>query len=865
MIKRDLARPVSADTRRRNRSMNINLLFKHWSYRLFTPGTVLREKYEAFKELLRHDARCHERMAEFQELLHGGRREDFARIRTRYDLFAGEVAGMVSCLERLAPGRYLTLKDYFRKFDFYIRFLLAPPAIDPGPPHVVSLKEIGSDGKQVGDKARNLALLARKSGAPIPDGFAVTVGAFHYFIDYNNLRPAIDALLAELSIDSPRSLARVSDRLRQLIVAAEVPECIAAAMFAAYDRLAAEGEPVVAVRSSAAGEDGSRSFAGQYKTVLHVGRRELLRSYLEVLASKYSPEALVYRISYGLTDEETAMSVLVVRMVEARTSGVLYTRAPVTGTGAEDDSCQQLHAVRGPGERLVSGAAVPEIYLLSREERPRLLERRGRKQGGDFLPDKHRAEEIGRWGMVFEKLHGDIALDIEWAVDSHGNLFFLQCRPLQTGPPAAGPAPETLPDKGGVFPVEENGPRESCSQVLLRGCECAAGGVGAGPVHRVDGRWSAAEVPTGAVLVSRDTPPSYVQVITRLAAVVAAGGSRASHFATVAREFGVPFLCGAGEDIDLLTPGRMVTVDADRGLVYAGVSTSRPRRLSHAAVRGVTPYFRVLESVLSFITPLGLVDPAGKNFVPEGCRSMHDIIRFAHEKAVQAMFTSARPGSGRGALKLAADIPLDVFLFDVGGGLLEGKGGRQGNIGLDQVVSRPFKALWKGLSHPEVHWKRKPFDWDAHERIELAGGVAPRPDSFIFASYAVVGADYLHFNLRFGYHFTIVDTLCGDKEAANYCMLRFAGGGGDFDHKSLRIDFITLILEELGFVVEKKGDLLEAGIQGAEEESMLEKLDMLGRLLGAAKLMDMVLEDDEMVRHCVAEFFRGRYSFSEQG
>ena len=44
-----------------------------------------------------------------------------------------------------------------------------------------------------------------------------------------------------------------------------------------------------------------------------------------------------------------------------------------------------------------------------------------------------------------------------------------------------------------------------------------------------------------------------------------------------------------------------------------------------------------------------------------------------------------------------------------------------------------------------------------------------------------------------------------------------------------------------------------------------DKLDILGRLLGASKLMDMVLEDRQMVEQCVDDFFNGRYSFSQEG
>ena len=71
-----------------------------------------------------------------------------------------------------------------------------------------------------------------------------------------------------------------------------------------------------------------------------------------------------------------------------------------------------------------------------------------------------------------------------------------------------------------------------------------------------------------------------------------------------------------------------------------------------------------------------------------------------------------------------------------------------------------------------------------------------------------------------------------------------AVGGGDYDHLSLRIDFLTGVLERLEFTVEKKGDLLEAKLLGLTSTVMQHNLDMLGRLLGASKLMDMVLSED---------------------
>jgi pyruvate,water dikinase len=173
-----------------------------------------------------------------------------------------------------------------------------------------------------------------------------------------------------------------------------------------------------------------------------------------------------------------------------------------------------------------------------------------------------------------------------------------------------------------------------------------------------------------------------------------------------------------------------------------------------------------------------------------------------------------------------------------------------------------MRAVFNGLSHPQIHWSEfTHFDWEQYDKIVMSGGIISA-DAAQFGSYAVLSSDYLNLNLRFGYHFVILDTICGLKAYENYILFRFSGGGGDMHGRSLRAGFIRGILDRLGFQVDIKGDLVDGQLKEGDREIIAEKLDMVGRLLGATRLMDMYLKDASQVEGFVEDFMNGRYHFA---
>lgn len=254
---------------------------------------------------------------------------------------------------------------------------------------ILTLDEIASE--PVGGKAEGLARL-RRMGLRVPDA-RVIVGA-----QVGNLPSNLAALITDL------------------------------------------GDVSLAVRSSALGEDGAEtSFAGQYETVLDVRGEQALREAIEAcLLSAENDRATAYREardvdadadgqeSGGAGEDAPVMSVVVQRMVDARASGVCFTVDPVTNRRNR----LVIDSVRGLGEALVSGLASPDHDELQREQEIWESTDLSSEEASPVLSQKER-EWIAREALEAEAQIGE-PLDLEWAIDAEGELFWLQARPITT-------------------------------------------------------------------------------------------------------------------------------------------------------------------------------------------------------------------------------------------------------------------------------------------------------------------------------------------------------------------------------------------------------------------------------------------------
>ena len=866
--------------------MLIKNLFRYWTYQLFSPETVLKEKFEAFKALLAQDKAAHEHLAALEDLYYHHKPYDFQAVVKTYGQFSQAVSGMVDALLTMCPSRYRDLHAYFKKFDFYVQFMLAPPEFECAAPFTVSFdKAAFFDEAMVGRKAFNLSHLAKALHLPTPDGFVITTQAFHYFLAYNHLQTPINEKLAILNINDATSLERTASEIQHLILKGIVPHEIEMAMDNAMTKLGQNRKKdiPIALRSSAVKEDGIASFAGQYHTLLNVDPTDIPGSYKKIIASKYAPRALFYRINHGILDTETPMAVLVLEMIDAMASGVMYTRDIQT---PKSDTLV-IHSVWGQGELLVDGGVSPDEIRISWKNPGVIFQATcGKKQTQMGLtPDirndfntgtstiespQHKRNELSlddpalltlaRWGISLEK-HFKHPQDIEWCQDTSGRLFILQSRPLHM---------HALENKGDKRPGHPRERKEQAHTILCSGGKRVCPGVASGSVYRLTDISRLEDMPRGSVLVVRHAPPRFVTAMEKMAAVVMAAGSTASHFSSLAREFGIPAIVNVQHGFQHLIHGRGVTVDADRGMVYDGIHPSssstplEPPPANETFFKN-SSFMLKLRYVIDFSAKLKLTDPESPHFTPGGCRSLHDIVRFAHETAVREMFfTGNRQGRPtRAAKKLVCPIPMLFYLLDVGQAI-KADAENSSAITPEEITSLPMQWVLKGLLKPGIHWSEAShFDWETHDKIVMAGGIISA-DSPRFGSYAVASAEYVNINFRFGYHFVILDTICTDLPEDNYILFRFSGGGGEPGGRKLRATFIEGVLSRLGFTVTVQSDLVDGEFRHADLSTMEKTLDMIGRLLGATKLMDMYLKEDHDMGFLIDEFMGGRYDFRNQ-
>jgi pyruvate, water dikinase len=238
-----------------------------------------------------------------------------------------------------------------------------------------------SDAAEFGGKSASLGELL-SAGLTVPRGFAVSAKAFSAFTEETGLAGTISAALARVSPGDLDTVDLASKTIHEAMRFAPLPDDLRAEIVARYEDLA-PGEPPVAVRSSALGEDSAdASHAGQQESFLWVrGADQVCDAVRDCWLSLYSPHSISYRATL-IGDAGTAIGVTVQLMVDAEVSGVLFTCNPVTG----DPSTVAVNASWGLGIAVVGGELTPDDYLVSKVT-GEVVRQTVNEKGVEYVPD----------------------------------------------------------------------------------------------------------------------------------------------------------------------------------------------------------------------------------------------------------------------------------------------------------------------------------------------------------------------------------------------------------------------------------------------------------------------------------------------
>ncbi len=816
-------------------------------------------RYHNFKLLLTANNKALEIMSELEKALEGAQPFGMNFVRSRATAVTVTVFRIIKHLDELAPGKYTELYSRFRHIESSIEEALTTSLAPVEGPLVAPLKDVDvTMVDQVGGKMANIGELKNRAFIPTPDGFVITARAYHEFMAHNELQAEIDRRIQSVGLDRMEDLYKLSADVQQLIVNATLPRSLETAIWSAYTELeqSTHSGVRVSMRSSAVGEDASRtSFAGQFRSELNVSKEHLIQAYKTIVASKYSLPAITYRLNKGIPDETVPMCVGCMAMVDPVSAGVTYSRDPLNFT----EQYVFIHAVWGLAKAVVDGTVEADLFVVSRNEHLKIVRQTigekalefrcfpeegvcrnaipGPKSSQQCITDRQ-ALELADIAIRLEDYYG-APQDIEWAIDHDGAIYVLQCRPLQQiDVPVTRFSPtDDLPD---------------APASILQGGVTASPGVGSGEVFIVRNDVDKLQFPRGAVLVALQSLPTWAPLLSSAAAVVTELGGVAGHLANVAREFGVPALFGVPGAFKTLENGELVTVDATGRRVYRGEVSSllaespRPKNLMAG-----TPIFMILQNAARHIIPLNLIDPDSPDFHPKKCRTLHDITRYCHEKSVHEMFNFGKEHqfSERASKQLVCHIPMQWWIINLDDGFKEDVKGKF--VTLDNIVSIPMLAIWEGVT--AVPWQGPPpVHAGGFMSVLMQATTNPALDPAMGSPYAarnyfMLSKNFCSLMSRFGFHFSTVEALVGERPSENYISFSFKGGAADFHRRVKRALFVAEILNEFDFRTDVREDNAFARIEGFDMEFMKMRLRIIGYLIIHTRQLDMVMSNDNSV------------------
>jgi pyruvate,water dikinase len=338
----------------------------------------------------------------------------------------------------------------------------------------------------------------------------------------------------------------------------------------------------------------------------------------------------------------------------------------------------------------------------------------------------------------------------------------------------------------------------------------------------------------------------------------------------------VPTILNTRTATEIIENGQEITVDAVNGNIYEGkveelLTYAQEKKESFKE----THLYKKLDRVIKWISPLNLIDPDKEYFNPGGCKTFHDITRFAHETAMAEIFQtgkgfeidgledfmSAIAFAESGETKdielqstiLKVDIPVEARLIDIDGGLKK----KKKKATPEDITSVPFSAFLKGLTG--MRWPG-PTPGGPQIGVGSAAQISSLSREQLRKtqekSYAIISRNHMNFSIRLGYHFSMVEAYAGKNINDNYVKFFFKGGGAAHERKMRRVRLIKEILEAMNFHVNVIDDCVDAILTKYGQSDIQRLLKIMGKFTVYTKQLDMAMFNDDVTDMFIEDFIR---------
>ena len=310
-------------------------------------------------------------------------------------------------------------------------------------------EELGTgDNDRVGKKCANLGEMTRL-GLRIPPGFAISIDGYERFMAETGAGEEIRRYVQENRhhLKEVKNQIIASQAIRNIIESKEMPPKMSEELFRYYDQLkerAGARELSVAVRSS-----GAVSMPGQMESYLNIRWKEsVIQKVIQVWGSAFTTRAIAFRLEKGMAMEKAPIGIAVLKMVEAKSAGVVLTVLPTIG----DLSKVIVEGNWGLGESVVSGEINPDQFIVDKSDGTveSTINRKTKMvvyhDAGTItvqIPaeiqekpcvDPEELKEIVRIAKQVED-HFQTPQDMEWVLDRFQsipeNLYWVQARPAK--------------------------------------------------------------------------------------------------------------------------------------------------------------------------------------------------------------------------------------------------------------------------------------------------------------------------------------------------------------------------------------------------------------------------------------------------